>query len=314
MMNWLGTAEAVAAASIRMAVPLVFAAEGEVLAERAGVLNVGLEGLMLVGAFAGAAAAHAAGSPWVGLLAGVLAGMALAGAFGAAAVYARANQVVAGLAVNLLAVGMTGVLYHAAAERASGGTAVAAAGGGRGGATFHDFAVPGLAAMPVLGPALFQRNALVYLSFAVVPLLAFFLYRTRAGLRLRATGEHPLAAAAAGADVARVRLGATVIGGGLAAAGGVYRAIGHLDRFAENMVAGRGFMALAIVILGRWNPWGALAAALCFGLAQGAQLLVGTSGAGVPYPLVLALPYAVTLAALCFRFGAARPPASLAVS
>src|SRR5436309_342406 len=116
-MTWVGTAEAAAAASVRMAAPLLYAAEGEVLAERAGVLNVGLEGLMLIGAFAGAAAAHGTGSPWAGLATGVLAGMALAAVFGAAAVYAGANQVVAGLAINLLALGLTGVLYHAASER-----------------------------------------------------------------------------------------------------------------------------------------------------------------------------------------------------
>src|SRR5262249_34498057 len=163
-------------------------------------------------------------------------------------VYAGANQVVAGLAINLVALGLTGVLYHAGAERAGGAslappvTAVGAA------PVLHDIALPGLAAVPILGPALFQCNARVYLAYGIAPGLAYFLYRTRAGLRLRATGEHPLAAEAAGARVEGIRMAATVSGGGLAAAGGVYLSVGQLDRFAESMAAGRGFMALAIVI------------------------------------------------------------------
>jgi len=304
-MSWIATTEGVAGAAVRMAVPLIFAAQGELLAERAGVLNIGLEGLMLCGAFTGAAVAAAAGSPWIGLAAGMSVGALLAAAFGLLVVLRGADQVVAGIALNLLALGLTGVLYHAAASASGVSGSLAAP-------TFHDFPLAGLAAIPLVGRAFFERNVLCYLAYALTPAVAFFLYHTRAGLRWRATGEHPLAAETAGANVARVRMAAVTACGALAAAGGVYLSIGHLDRFGENMVAGRGFIALAIVILGRWNPWGALAAGLFFGLAQGLQLALGARGTGLPYQFLLALPYVATIAALLLRFGRVRPPARLA--
>jgi simple sugar transport system permease protein len=179
-MSWVGAAEAVAAASERMAAPQLFAAEGEILAERARVLNVGLEGLMLAGAFAGAAAAHASGSPWTGLAGGVLAGMALAALFGAAVVYAGASQVVAGLAIILLALGLTGVLYHAA-ERVGATSLPSTPAPPGGGPAFRDLAVPGLAAIPILGSALSHRSALLFCFGTARPPASLALPYRRAG-------------------------------------------------------------------------------------------------------------------------------------
>lgn len=303
----LALIEGLTAGAVRMAIPLVLASQGEVLMERSGIINVGLEGIMLVGAFAGAAGAHATGSPWLGLLLGVAAGAGLAMAFGLLTVFRRTDQVVTGIALNLLALGLTGVLFHAASVRDIGTIEESTRN-----VSFQDVRVPLLASIPLLGSAFFDRNALAYLAYLVAPTLAYFLFRTQAGLRLRATGEDPSAAEAAGVRVLWVRFAAIIVGGALAASGGVYLSVGHLDHFGENMVAGRGFIALAIVILGRWNPWGTLAAALLFGLAQAVQMTLGATGSTLPYQVLLALPYLVALAALLFRFGAARPPAALA--
>lgn len=306
---WLAVA-GLLGAGVRMATPLLFAGLGEVLTERAGVLNVGLEGVMLVGAFGGAVGAFLGGSPWVGLCAGMAAGSLLAALFALWTVYRRADQVVVGTAINLLALGLTGVFWHAVPHLSgvSQGAFRAPA--------FAGVAVPGLSSLPVIGPAFFSRdsgiNILVYVALALVPLTAFVLYRTRLGLQLRAAGEHPQAAEAAGADVLRLRFATVVVAGALAGAGGVFLAIGHLNTFVEGMVAGRGFIALAVVIFGRWSPWGVLGASLLFGLAQGAEFALGARGTGLPPEALRALPYLATLVALVLRFGRTAAPAALA--
>jgi ABC-type uncharacterized transport system permease subunit len=296
-------AEAILGPAIAMATPLLLAALGETFVERSGVINIGLEGIMLVGALAGAAGAYLTGQPGLGLVIGIAAGVALAGLFGVLAIYRGADQIVVGTGINILALGLTGVFFRALQERISGTFQTPA---------FPPVAVPGLSGLPGVGAALFQRNLLVYLALALVPLSSLVLYRTRLGLNIRATGENPMAADAAGVRVNALRFGCVLWSGALAGAAGVFLAIGHSNTFVEGMTDGRGFIALAVVIFGRWHPWGVLGAALLFGLAQGLQFTFQSRDATVPYQFFLALPYLVTLIALVLRFGRTRMPAALA--
>jgi len=297
-----------ASAAVAFAAPLLLAGVGECVTERAGVLNIGVEGLMLVGAFASVLASYASGSPWIGLLAGAAAAVALGALFGWTVVYRGGSQVVAGTALNIVALGLTGAAYYTVTQRlaAAGATRLA-------GVKLPDWPVPLLSHTPVVGPTLLSANVLVYLAAAVVPACALFLARTRLGLQLRAVGEHPQAAEAAGVDVRRLRFGATLAGAALAGLGGVFLAIGHVVTFGENMVAGKGFIALALVIFGRWSPWGVLAGAALFSLAWGFGTVLSSQGRGRPEEvLLLALPYLVTLAALVVRTGRNAAPAALA--
>ena len=283
---------------VRLAVPLLLAALGETVAERAGVINVGMEGMMLAGALAGFAASFAAHSPWAGAGAAAIAGVALAALFAALTVGLGADQVVVGTAINILALGLTGVFFRALPQL-NGATA----------ASFTPLALP--FRHPTVVSALLEQNALGGLAWALVPLLWLLLFRTRWGLRLRATGERPSAADGAGVRVARVRVVATLIGGALAGLAGAYLSLGYTVGFGENMTAGRGFIALAVVILGRWNPFGVAAAALLFGLALALQFQFQATSTRFPYQFFLALPYLLTLLALLgrSRLGGAAPAA-----
>ncbi len=293
---------------IRLAVPLLLAALGETLAEKSGVINVGMEGMMLAGALAGFAAAFHSHSPWIGAGAALLAGMALAALFAGLAVGLGADQVVVGTAINILALGLTGVFFRAIPQL-NGATAPA----------FAPLTLPALhplhgsPALPMqIVSALFEQNALGYLAWLLVPLCWLWLFRTRAGLRLRAVGEYPPAADGAGVRVKYVRVGATLAGGAMAGLAGAYLSLGYTNGFVENMSAGRGFIALAVVILGRWNPFGVALAALLFGMASALQFQFQASSARFPYQFFLALPYLLTLMALLLRsrFHSA-PPAAL---
>ena len=292
---------------IRLAVPLLLAALGETLAEKAGVINVGIEGMMLGGALAGFAAAFSGHSAWAGAGAALAAGMALAALFAWLTVGLGADQVVVGTAINILALGLTGVFFRALPTLA--------------GAIAPSFApltlpflhpVQGVSSLPAqLLSALFEQNALGYLAWTLVPLVWLLLYRTRLGLRLRAVGEYPQAADGAGVRVGRVRVGAILAGGALAGLAGAYLSLGYTNGFVENMSAGRGFIALAVVILGRWNPFGAAAAALLFGLASALQFQFQATSTHFPYQFFLALPYLLTLLALLLRSRLQAAPAAL---
>ena len=293
---------------IRLAVPLLLAALGETLAEKSGVINVGMEGMMLAGALTGFAAAFGTHSPWAGAGAAILAGVILAALFAALSVGLGADQVVVGTAINILALGLTGVFFRAVPQL-NGATAAA----------FAPFSLPFLhpanGAAPslpaLLLSALFEQNALGWLAWALVPLVWLGLFKTRWGLRLRATGEYPLAADGAGVRVGNVRVAATLAGGALAGLAGAYLSLGYTVGFGENMTAGRGFIALAVVILGRWNPFGVAAAALLFGLASALQFQFQATSTRFPYQFFLALPYLLTLLALLGRSrrGATAPAA-----
>lgn len=286
---------------VPLAIPLLLAALGEIFAEKSGVINVGIEGMVLAGALAGFAGSYASHSPVFGALCAAGAGVALAALMALLSIRLRADQVVVGTAINILALGLTGVFARALFQNAN--TSASA---------FCILPIPGLHRLPVIGDALFAQNALGYLAWLLVPLCWFYLFRTRPGLRLRAVGESPEAADGAGVRVNQVRTLAVLWGGALAGIAGAYLSIGYTNGFVENMSAGRGFIALAVVILGRWNPWGALAAALLFGLASALQFQFQASTVRFPYQFFLALPYLLTVLALLFRSRLqAVPPAAL---
>ncbi|HVE78308.1 MAG TPA: ABC transporter permease [Gemmatimonadaceae bacterium] len=285
--------EAFLESSVRTATPLLLAACGETLAERAGVINIGLEGVLLAGAFGALAGAGALGVGG-GVAFGVAAGVATAAVFALFVVRFRADQIIAGTAITLLALGLTGTLY-----RTFFGT--------RGAAldlpTLAPLAIPEVSRLPVVGRALFAQPATTYAAVAAAVLLWWWLRSTHGGLALRAVGENPEAAAAAGISPARVRLLALLAAGALGGLAGATLVLAQAGTFAEGMSAGRGFIAIAVVALGRWNPLGVAAAALLFGAASALQFLTQAGGLDLPYQLFLAIPYVLTLAALA---GAAR--------
>ena len=289
------------AAAIRISTPLLLAATGEMITERAGVINLGLEGAMLAGALASAVGA-VQGGPWAGLLAGLVAGVAVATVFGTVAVLAGAQQIIAGTAVTLGAVGLTGVAYRSLFGPAGPGLAIP---------TFGSVPLPGLRDLPVAGPVLFDQPVLTYAGWLLTALSAWFLFRTHAGLTLRATGESYEAARASGVPVQRVRMLATLAGGALGGVAGASLVLAQVGTFAENMTAGRGFIAIAIVVLGRWHPGGVFLASLLFGGAGALQFAFQAGGLTVPYQLVLAMPYGLALLALAGAWGRSRAPAGL---
>jgi ABC-type uncharacterized transport system permease subunit len=290
------------AAAVRVATPLLLAATGETVTERGGVINLGLEGAMLTGALASAMAATQAG-PWAGVGAAAVAGALVAVVFAVWAVGARVNQIVAGTGVTLACMGLTGTIYRQAYGTSGAGLSLP---------TLGPVRVPGLDAVPILGPALFRQPALTYLAVGLVPLVSWGVYRTRWGLALRATGEAGPLARAAGLPVRMIRFWATVFGGTLAGVAGATLVLAQVGTFAEKMTAGRGYVAIAIVVLGRWHPGGVALAALLFGGATALQFLFQALGLAVPYQFFLMLPYLLTLLALAGVVGRVRAPAGLA--
>ena len=276
---------------VRLAVPLQLAAMGEVMAERSGVINVGIEGMVLAGALAGYLGALQTHSALLGLAGAALAGMILAGLFAAFTLRLAADQVVVGTALNILALGLTGVFFRAFLTD----SAAAAP-------SFPLIAVPYLSRLPIIGEALFRQYALGYFACALTPICSWYLFKSMSGLRLRSAGEYPAAADASGVPVARVRAAAILWGGALAGMAGAYLSIGYTNGFIEKMSAGQGFIGLAVVILGRWNPGGILVASLLFGIARALQFQLGASHfTAAPYQLFQAVPYLLTLLALVIR-------------
>jgi ABC-type uncharacterized transport system permease subunit len=290
------------AAAVRVATPLALAALGETISERGGVLNLGIEGAMLGGAF-GAAWGALHGGAWAGVGAGLAVGVLTGLVFGLVAVVAKADQIITGTAVTLALIGITGLLAETALGRTGTGLALP---------TLAPVAIPGLSRIPILGPVFFVQSVLTYLTVVLALFGTWLLWRTRFGLELRASGESPGSARAAGVSVVRVRLIATLIGGGMAGLAGASLVLAQVGAFTERMTAGRGFIAVAIVVLGRWHPIGALLGALLFGATSALQFLFQAAGTQVPYQALLALPYLLALAVLATVVGRAKAPAGLA--
>lgn len=290
------------AATIRTAVPLGLAALGELLVERAGLINIGLEGAILAGAFGALVGTSAVGSVGAGFLAAAVAGLLVAALFALCVIWIRADQIIVGTALTLLSVGATGTLYRALFG--SGGAALRIP-------TSEPLAIPGLASLPVVGSALFAQPPVTYLLYVIAPALAWWLTRTHAGLALRAIGERPEAAEAAGIAVDRTRVMAILAGGIFGGVAGGTLVLAQAGTFAEGMSAGRGFIAIAIVVLGRWTSRGVVAGALLFGAASALQYAFQAMAWDVPYQVFLVVPYLLTLGALAGALGRVRAPAAL---
>lgn len=301
--NLVNFLAAMLAAGLLRAVPLVVAALGEAVAERAGLLNLGIEGMMLSGCFFGFWAAYGTGSLAVGMLAAIAAGLALGLIFGVLTITCRVDQVLVGLAITIFSAGLTGFLFR----DVFGGQNVAAA------VNPIDVSIPGLRSIPVIGQPLFHQQLLFYVCWAMVPLFAFFLMRTRIGLDIRAVGENPFAADAAGVDVVRVRFLAIALGGAMAGFAGGFLAVADLKIFTIGMTVGQGFIALAIAMLGRWNPWRIVIGAVMFGLVQalgdGLQIL----GVDVKPEFLGMLPYVGIMLALVVLAGRIPLPSALGI-
>jgi len=288
------------AAGIRLAMSIAIAALGEVVGQRSGVLNVGVEGIMLLGSFLAALGAVKSGSPWGGLALAGLGGLLLGALHGWFAIVQRADQIVSGIAIVILGLGLSSFLF-----RLTMGTAPSAL------PAFRAIDFGPLSTVPLIGPVLFGQNLLAFLTIVVALLLWFVLSRTPLGLAIRACGENPEAAEADGINVNNVRFGCVLFSGAMAGIGGAYLAIAQINSFVENMVAGRGFIAIACVVFGRWHPLGTLAAALGFGITEAAQIRLQTWYPQVPYQVFVILPYLLAIAALVFMARSAALPRAL---
>ena len=300
------------ASTIRAATPLILAALGGVFSERSGIVNIALEGIMLIGAFFAVIISYYAAQLGFPPLASALLGLAGAVVFGilismihaVVSIQFRADQVVSGVALNILALGLTGFLLQLIFETSGNSPSVP---------NLPATAIPGLSSIPIVGDIFFNQPPIVYLALLAVPLSAFVLYKTPLGLRLRSVGEHPQAADTMGINVFKLRYLGVALSGVLAGLGGAYLSLGQLNIFTENMTNGRGFIALAAVIFGKWNPWGAAGACLLFGLADAIQISLQNAGVNIPSEFLLMFPYVVTLIALAGFIGQSRPPAASGV-
>ncbi|MGF1608018.1 MAG: ABC transporter permease [Kiloniellales bacterium] len=293
------------AALIRVATPLLFATLGEMFAERAGVLNLGIEGIMLLGAMTGFTAAYFSGDLWTGIAVAGLVGVVFGALMGLLTVTLGLSQHVSGLGVTMLCSGLSFFCYRLVFGQPSQPPHVVA---------FETVPIPLLSDLPFLGPVFFDHYALVYLAFLLVPLAALLLYRTPWGLALRTVGENPHAAISAGVSVAWTRYQALMIAGLLMGIAGAYLSLAQFNAFTFGVISGRGWVCIALVVLGQWDPWRSAAAALLFGAVDALQLRLQSSGAiDVPYQLFLMLPFVVTILAMAIFARKARAPAALLV-
>jgi general nucleoside transport system permease protein len=291
-----------AQATVRAALPLVFGALCGVLCERSGVINVAIEGQLLTGAFAGALVGTMAASVWLGLIAAAVGGVFIAALLAVLAIRYLVDQVVLGVVLNLLALGLTGFLFTQLMQQHGDRYNFPP--------TFPLWKIPGLASIPIIGPALFDTNVFVYAAIVLVIIVHFGLFRTRWGLRTRAVGEHPTAADTVGINVRATRYRNVLLGGIIAGIGGASLTIGDVGSFTNNMSNGKGFIALAALIFGRWSPVGATMAALLFGFSSALAGYLSLIGSGIPSEFLSMLPYAATIVAVAGLVGRVRAPAA----
>ncbi len=299
--------------TLLLAVPITFGALSGVLCERSAVINVGIEGMLLAGAFVGTVVASVAGGAsgahilggtpgeWLGLVGGAVVGALLAALLAVLSIRYLVDQIIAGVAINIIALGLTSYLSIAFLEQ---NNALNAPG------IFRDVKIPGLAQVPIVGPVLFDQNLFVYLMLVLVAVAYIALFHTRWGLRVRAVGEHPRAADTVGIRVLYTRYRNVILGGIVAGIGGAFFTLGSVGRFDENMTAGRGFIGLAAMIFGRWNPVGAFLAALVFGFADALSTKLSILSVPIDSNFLLMAPYLVTIAVVAGVVRKARPPAA----
>lgn len=298
--NWIVLIP-LAAAGVRLATPLILAGLGEIFSERSGVLNIGLEGMLVAGTFGAYLGALVTNSPWGGALGGMLAGAFIGLLFAVMSITLRGDQVVLGTGINILALGLSSFFFRAMYRSGIPQTIP----------SFEKWPVPGLSKIPVLGEVFFNHVPVVYLAYLLAPIVYFVLFRTSWGLKLRSVGEYPRAAETAGINVQSTRYLAVILCGMLAGLGGTYLTVGQLSAFTEGLVSGRGFIALAAVIFGRWNPLGVVLACLLFGTADALQLRLQGSEFNIRYEFLLMLPYVLTLITFVLFVNQSRAPASL---
>ena len=289
------------AGGLMFATPLVFGALSGVINERAGIVNIAIEGQLLFGAFAGAVTASIFGSSWAGLIGAPIAGALLGALLALFTIKYRADNIVVGVVLNMLALGVTSFLFSTLLSNSSHLNKPQ---------RLPIIGIPVLQDIPIIGPVMFRQTILVYLMYAAVIILQFMLFNSRWGLRLRAVGEKPRAADTVGIRVNSIRWHNVLLGGAVAGLGGAFFTVGQGLAFSKDMAAGNGFIALAAMILGRWNPIGALTAALLFGFATNLGAVMQAVGAPVPAEYLLMIPYLVTILAVAGFVGAVRPPAA----
>ncbi|MBT9683791.1 ABC transporter permease [Pseudoflavonifractor sp. MCC625] len=280
------------AATVRMATPLLIAALGLSIAERAGMMNIGAEGIMLMGAFAGYAATRLLGSYWYGALIAMIVGVAFTAIFAVLAISCKTQQVVVGAAINMLGAGITSVLYRKMFYQVGNGIS------GMMVDSFPNVPIPLLSNIPVIGDMLFNHNVLVYIAFLLIGVFWFIIYHTSLGLKITACGEHPKAADSLGINVIRIRYLTTLASGALLGLAGAYLSIAQTNAFGEDMTGGKGFIAMAVVILGKWTPLGITGGSLLFGAANALQMSVQNLGVNVPNNIIMMIPYVATVVAV----------------
>ena len=289
----------IATSGVRLATPYLFAALGETFAQRSGVLNLGVDGMMLMGAFMAFFVVFNTESLWLGVAAALLVGALMGLLMAVVSVTLKAEQGISGIGLYLFGLGLSSLLFKmliGSVESVSG---------------FANLAIPGLSQIPIIGPIFFNQNALTYLAYLMVPVSWFVFQRTTFGLKIRAVGQNPEAADSLGVSVNGVRYATLIIGGAMAGVAGASLSIGLLNVFQENMTNGLGFIAVALVYFGGWRPVGVLAGALLFSTVNALQLWIQVLGLPIPSDLAVMLPYVLTIVALAFAVKQVRQPAAL---
>lgn len=286
-------------ADIRTATPILICGLGLVFSAKSGIVNIGAEGMMLVGALMGAVGSFYSGSVWIGALAAMFSSLLMALIFCYFTITIKADQTVVGTAINTLGLGFTTTLSRVVFGM-NGELPVIP--------TFDAVPIPILCDIPVLGTALFSQSLPVYIVLIMVPIAYFIMFKTDLGLKIRAVGENPKACDTVGINVYKIRYGAVLFSGLMAGFGGIFISLGTLSFFTENMVAGRGFMAVAAVVFGNYNPVGVLGASLVFGAGEAIMYRLQAAGTNIPFHFLLMVPYALTILALCGLVGKPHVP------
>ena len=305
-LTWAGSGGGMSLAGIlqttlQRSVPITFGAMSGIICERAGVVNIAIEGMLLSGAFASAVVASATANPWIGIAAGIVMGGLLAGLLAVLAIRYLVDQIIAGVVINILVVGLTSFLAARVLAKLPNLNDPE---------RFGPIAIPFLSDLPLVGGVLFRQNLFVYACIAAIFILHFMLFSTRWGLRVRAVGEHPKAADTVGINVFYVRYRNVIIGGMLAGLGGAFFTIGSTGSFQQEMTAGRGFIGLAAMIFGGWAPFGAFLAGIVFGFADALQSRLSILGVGLPSQFLQMVPYIVTVIVVAGLVGRVRAPAA----
>jgi len=289
-------------ATMRMATPIIFATLGEILSERAGVLNLGIEGIMLMGAMTGFLVTFASGSLWLGVLAGAGVGMLLGLLMAFLAVYLGLSQHVSGLGITLFATGLAMFIYRLHFGSPTVPPIIQ---------PFNQITIPLLSKIPIIGPGLFTQYSLTYIAWLLIPIISILLYRTKIGLKIRTVGENPVVADTVGVNVLLTRTLCLVGGGALMGVGGAFLTLAHQNMFLIDVIGGRGWVAIAMVIFGNWDPLKGACGALIFGFLDGLQLRLQGMGIAISFHLFLMIPYLLTIVALISVSRKASVPAGL---